>query len=503
MPSSKFDTLEKYRYNTGFGSYQESEAIENALPIAQNTPQRPAFGLYTEKISGSAFQAVRPENQQTWMYRILPTVAHLPFEPEPEPPRQSDHATSNGVSNGIGTAKPNGCSSFQNFNDYLDLAYIPTQIRWDPFDIDTTCDWVHSMRLLCAAGDVSTKSGMGYFVFSAGRSMDDHTAFSSSDGELLVIPQTGVLDIKTELGHLLVRPLEIAVIPRGIKYHVSLPSGPVRGYALELHQGVFTLPNLGPLGSFGCANARDFQIPVAAYDEPPVATNSDETAEESYHIITKYNGRLFGASQDHSPFDVVAWHGSYFPYKYDLGRFMTVGSVSYDHPDPSIFTLLASSEGVAEIAIFPPRWLVMENTFRPPWYHRNTMAEFMGLIQGEYDARVDGGFRPGGASLHNVMVGHGPDSATHARASEAHLAPQKVGEGSMAFVIESNMLLGISSWAWSECGKRQTNYNTQTWLGLRSHFKKPKGVRVNSPFLDPPRQKEMNGQGTTKTGGDD
>lgn len=414
------------------------------------------------------------------MYRIVPTVAHLPFEPEPS--RQSDH----GASNGDGEY-PKG-SVFQNLNNYRDLTYIPTQIRWDPFDIDTTSDWVHSMRLLCAAGDVSTKSGMGYFVFTAGRSMDAHTAFSSSDGELLVILQTGVLDIKTELGHLLVRPLEIAVIPRGIKYHVSLPAGPVRGYALELHQGVFTLPNLGPLGSFGCANARDFQVPVAAYDDP-----TDGETGESYRIVTKYNGHLFVASQDHSPFDVVAWHGSYFPYKYDLGRFMTVGSISYDHPDPSIFTLLASSEGLAEVAIFPPRWLVMENTFRPPWYHRNTMAEFMGLIQGEYDARVDGGFRPGGASLHNVMVGHGPDSATHARASDAELLPQKVGEGSMAFVIESNMLLGVSSWAWSKSGKRQLNYNAQTWLGLRSHFKKPQGVKENSPLLNPPRH-NMNGK---------
>ncbi|KIX94023.1 uncharacterized protein Z520_10360 [Fonsecaea multimorphosa CBS 102226] len=454
MPFSKFKTSEKYRYNTGFGSYQESEAIEGALPIGQNTPQRPAFGLYTEKISGSAFQAARPENQQTWLYRIVPAAAHEPFEPE----RLLDGEVAT------------------NYNAYQNLVHVPTQVRWDPFDMDEKADWVHSMRLLCAAGDVSAKSGMGYFIFTAGQSMDLKTAFSSADGELLIILQTGVLDIKTELGHLLVRPLEICVIPRGIKYHVSLPEGPVRGYALELHQGVFTLPNLGPLGSFGCANARDFQIPVASY--------KDDTDTE-YRVIAKFNGQLFEAKQDHSPFDVVAWHGTYFPYKYDLGRFMTVGSISYDHPDPSIFTLLASSEGVVELAIFPPRWLVMENTFRPPWYHRNTMAEFMGLIQGEYDARTDGGFRPGGASLHNVMVGHGPDSETHARASDMELVPQKVGEGSMAFVLESNMILGLSDWAWSQSTKRQMNYNARTWLGLRKHFQKPKGAKENSPFLAP------------------
>lgn len=362
-----------------------------------------------------------------------------------------------------------------NFNEYHDLVRIPTQIRWDPFAINEKADWIHSMQLLCAAGDVSTKSGMGYFVFTAGQSMDPHSAITSADGELLIIPQTGVLDIKTELGSLLVRPLEICVIPRGIKYHVSLPEGPVRGYAVELHQGVFTLPNLGPLGSFGCANSRDFQIPVAAYED----------IQSEHRIIAKYGGQLFEAKQDHSPFDVVAWHGTYYPYKYDLGRFMTMGSVSYDHPDPSIFTLLASSDGVVEMAIFPPRWLVMENTFRPPWYHRNTMAEFMGLITGEYDARTDGGFRPGGASLHNVMCGHGPDSNTHARASVAELVPQKVGNGSMAFVIESNMILGLSPWAWSRSGKRQLNYNEQTWLGLKSHFKLPEHAKTQSALLEP------------------
>ncbi|KAK7898028.1 hypothetical protein LTR67_004660 [Exophiala xenobiotica] len=461
MPFSNFKTPEKYVYHTGLASYQESEAIEGALPIGQNTPQRPAFGLYTEKISGSAFQAARPENQQTWLYRIIPSAAHEPFEAEPL--QNGDQAV--------------------NYNAYNHLVHIPTQVRWDPFDMDEKADWVHSMHLLCAAGDVSAKSGMGYFIFTAGQSMDPKAAFSSTDGELLIILQTGVLDIKTELGRMLVRPLEICVIPRGIKYHVSLPEGPVRGYALELHQGVFTLPNLGPLGSFGCANARDFQIPVAAYEDD---------VETEYRIMTKFNGRLYEAKQDHSPFDIVAWHGTYFPYKYDLGRFMTVGSISYDHPDPSIFTLLGSSDGVAELAIFPPRWLVMENTFRPPWYHRNTMAELMGLIQGEYDARTDGGFRPGGASLHNAMVGHGPDSDTHARASDMELVPQKVGEGSMAFVLESNMLLGLSEWAWSKSSKRQLNYNARTWLGLKSHFKKPENAKENSPFLN--KKPTLNGQ---------
>lgn len=354
------------------------------------------------------------------------------------------------------------------------LNYTPTQLRWDPFDIDVEADWVHSMRLLAGAGDASARSGMGYFIFTAGRSMDSKSAFYSADGDLLIILQQGVLDIRTELGYLLIRPNEICVIPRGIRHNVSLPEGPVRGYALELYQGNFTLPSLGPLGSFGLANARDFQIPMASFDEDTSST---------YKLVAKFNGRLFVAAQDHTPFDIVAWHGLYYPYKYDLGRFLTVGSISYDHPDPSIFTLLSTTEGVVEMAIFPPRWLVMEDTFRPPWYHRNTMAEFMGLIQGEYDARTDGGFRPGGASLHNIMAGHGPDSATHHKASHAELVPQKVGEGSMAFVIESSMTLGLSDWAFKTSNKRQQNYNFQTWLPLRSHFKTPPSIQKKSTLI--------------------
>lgn len=290
--------------------------------------------------------------------------------------------------------------------------------------------------------------------------MAANTAFSSSDGDLLIIPQHGNLNIRTELGCIFLRPMEICVIPRGIRYNVSLLSGPVRGYALELHEGQFTLPKLGPLGSFGLANARDFQIPTASF----LSVNGPHT------VITKFNSALFAAEQNHSPFDTVAWHGTWYPYKYDLGRFLSIGSVSFDHLDPSIFTVLSSTTGVADFAIFPPRWIVMENTFRPPWFHRNTMTEFMGLIKGEYDARTDGGFQPGGASLHNVMAAHGPDSDTHAKASLMDLVPVKVGAGSLAFIIESSMLLGVSHWAWKGCQKRQEDYNVQTWGSIEPKF---------------------------------
>lgn len=425
-----------------------SEALEGALPVAQNTPQQPPYGLYTEKITGTSFTDPRGENHQTWLYRIIPAASHGPFSPEDQQ------------------------ISVKRLTDQK-LEYTPTQLRWSPFDLDESesVDWPHSMHLLAGGGDPASRTGLGYSIFTAGKSMELNTAYYSADGELLIILQHGVLDIRTELGCLLVRPNEICVIPRGIRYNVALPEGPVRGYAIEMYQGHFILPNLGPLGSFGLANSRDFQIPVASFIE-------DTTNE--HQLIAKFNNGLYTATQDHTPFDIVGWHGLYYPYKYDLGRFMTVGSISYDHPDPSIFTLLASTDGVAEMAIFPPRWMVMENTFRPPWYHRNTVSEFMGLILGEYDARTDGGFRPGGASLHNVMAGHGPDSNTHAKASVQNLAPQYISEGSMAFVIETPILLGVTDWALKQCNKVQPMYNAQTWGSLKSHFSKPKGVNIKS-----------------------
>ncbi|WYZ45957.1 hypothetical protein EsH8_IX_000182 [Colletotrichum jinshuiense] len=440
MPVTKFSTEEKYQYLNGFGSFHESEALKGALPVGSNSPQKAPFGLYAEKLSGTAFTAPRHENLQTWLYRIIPSAAHSSFEPlmqnKPEPEGK--------------------------------LHQIPNQLRWDPFDIDNQTDWINGLRLIGGAGDPAMKTGLGIFIFAAGRSMDSHVAMYSSDGDMLIVLQHGVLDIKTELGNILVRPNEIAVIPRGIKYQVRLPEGPVRGYILELYQGHFILPELGPIGSNCLANPRDFQVPIAAFDE-------DAT---QWSIVNKFNGNFFIATQNHTPFDVVAWHGRYYPYKYDLGRFSVIGSISFDHPDPSIYTVLTGPSdhpgtAVADFVIFPPRWLVQEDTFRPPWYHRNTMSEFMGLICGDYDAKTGGGFRPAGASLHNVMSAHGPDANTFERASNADLKPQKIGEGSMAFMFESALMIGVTDWGLETCQKVQKGYSEESWTGLVSHFKRP------------------------------
>ena len=447
MPSTKFHTPDTYKYKSGLRSYHETEAVAGALPVAANSPQKPPLGLYNEKLSGTAFTAPRHESKQTWLYRILPASAHGPFV-------QCESATYN--TNPVD--KP-----------HEKIYQIPNQLRWDPFDLDETVDWVHSLRLVAGAGDPTMKQGVGYYIFAAGKDMDAHEAFYSADGDLLIVPQHGVLDIRTELGRLLVRPNEIAVIPRGIRHRMTLPQGPVRGYVLELYQGHFELPDLGPIGTNGLANERDFQVPVADFDED---------TDTKWHVLAKFGGYLFAAPQTHTPFDVVAWHGTYYPYKYDLGRFNTIGTVSYDHPDPSIYTVLTAQSdhpgtAVADFVIFPPRWLVAEDTFRPPWYHRNTMSEFMGLIQGSYDAKIGGGFQPAGASLHNCMSAHGPDATTHEKASEVELKPMKVGEGSLAFMFESCLMVGVTEWGLSKCQKVQKDYNEESWVGLKPKFRRP------------------------------
>lgn len=347
---------------------------------------------------------------------------------------------------------------------------------------------------MAGAGDPTLKQGIGMYVYAAGKSMDEKTAFYSADGDLLIVPQEGTLDIRTELGWLLVRPMEICVIPRGVKYQVHLVEGKsARGYALELYQGHFNLPELGPIGSNGLANARDFQTPVACFSEDHGDVAGSASASASLYTVTvKFNNALFSTTQTHTPFDVVAWHGTYHPFKYDLGRFNTIGSISFDHPDPSIFTVLSAPSGVmpggtavADFVIFPPRWLVGEDTFRPPWYHRNTMSEFMGLIRGGYDAKRggSGGFVPGGASLHNVMSGHGPDAASGEAAREAELKPVKVGEGSCAFMFESCLMVGVSEWGLRTCKKVQEGYNEESWAGVKTHWKKPDGVKTTSHLV--------------------
>ncbi|MDN6882236.1 homogentisate 1,2-dioxygenase [Variovorax sp. CAN2819] len=426
------------RYQSGFGNEYASEAVPGALPQGRNNPQRGPFDLYTELISGTAFTAPRHENRRTWLYRRQPSVVSGRYQPYAQP------LWSTGADR--------------------EVALPPEPLRWHPQPLDEAAakaDFVDGMRTIAANGDAESQVGIGSLMYLAGRSME-RRAFVNADGEMLVVPQQGRLVITTELGVLDVKPGEIAVLPRGMAFKVALPDGLSRGYVCENYGAHFRLPELGPIGSNGLANARDFQAPVAAF----------ETEEGGYEIVKKFGGRFWQAPMKQSPFNVVAWHGNLSPVKYDTAHFMVIGSISFDHPDPSIFTVLTSpsdTPGTAncDFVIFPPRWMVMENTFRPPWFHRNLMSEFMGLVLGEYDAKP-GGFKPGGASLHNCMVPHGPDEEAFDKATNADLKPHKL-DNTLAFMFESRYRFVPTNFA-LKSPALDTDY-ADCWAGLKDQFK--------------------------------
>ncbi|MGS1017899.1 homogentisate 1,2-dioxygenase [Allosphingosinicella humi] len=389
---------------SGFGGHFATEAVAGALPAGRNSPQRPAFGLYAEQLSGTAFTAPRSENRRSWLYRMRPSAEHPPYLPYEGAPLFAP-----------GTA---------------DAALPPNRLRWDPLELpEEPTDFVDSLVTMMANRGPESLEGVAVHVYRATADMTTR-AFVNADGELLFIPQLGGLTLLTEMGRIDLKPGEIALVPRGVRFRVLLPDGVARGYVAENHGALFRLPELGPIGSNGLANPRDFLTPVAGYEEWDL----------EFELIQKYLGKLWTTTLNHSPLDVVAWHGNLVPWKYDLACFNTIGTVSFDHPDPSIFTVLTSPSDVpgranADFVVFPPRWMVGEDTFRPPWFHRNVMSECMGLIHGAYDAKAEG-FAPGAMSLHNMMSGHGPDVATWEAASTAELRPHKI-EGTMAFMVES------------------------------------------------------------------
>lgn len=418
-------------YLTGFGNHFASEAVAGALPVGRNSPQRVPFGLYAEQLSGTAFTAPRAENRRSWLYRLRPTASHSPYEPYPGGP--------------LLRSAP-----------FDELPPTPNRLRWDPLPLpDVATDFVDGLTSYGGNGDVANSAGIGIHLYAATISME-RRAFQNADGELLIVPQQGGLTIVTELGRLDVAPLQIALIPRGLRFRIEL-AAPSRGYVCENYGLPFRLPDLGPIGANALANPRDFETAMAWFEDK----------DEPWEIVQKFQGRLWTTTLDHSPFDVVAWHGNLAPCRYDLTRFNTINTVSFDHPDPSIFTVLTSPSehaGTAncDFVIFPPRWMVAEDTFRPPWFHRNVMSEFMGLIEGAYDAK-EGGFAPGGASLHNQMAGHGPDQASYDKAIAATLQPHKI-EGTMAFMFESRWVIRPTRWA-SETPLCQLDYD-DCWSGF-------------------------------------
>jgi homogentisate 1,2-dioxygenase len=409
--------------------------VKGALPIGQNSPQKPPKGLYAEVLSGTAFTAPRAENRSAWLYRMRPSAAHGPYARIP---------------GGLVRSGP-----------FDEVEVPPNRLRWDPLPMPgKASDFIEGLVTLAGSGEPALQAGLAVHIYRATHSMEARY-FWNADGELMFVPEKGALEIFTELGRLRVKPGEIAVVPRGMKLKVEIGE-PVRGYLCENYGPAFRLPELGPIGAQGLAQVRDFQAPVAAFED----------TKGRCQLVAKFMGGLWATELAHSPLDVVAWHGNYVPYKYDLGRFMAINTVSFDHADPSIFTVLTSPSGQpgtanCDFVIFPPRWLVAENTFRPPWFHRNAMSELMGLVHGVYDAKAEG-FLPGGVSIHNCMSAHGPDVATFQKASESPLKPQKV-ENTLAFMWESRYVFRPTRFALS-APQLQKDYD-KVWDGFRKLYK--------------------------------
>ena len=422
-------------YQSGFGNTFSTEALPGALPIGRNSPQRCPYGLYAEQLSGTAFTAPRADNRRSWLYRIRPSAMHRPF---------ASMASSRIVS------------------EFDALPATPNQLRWNPLPMSVEpTDLIDGIVTYAGNGSPGTQTGAAAHLYVASRSMQQR-AFYNADGEMLFVPQVGRHRFVTEFGAIEAEPQEIVVIPRGVRFRLELPDGPVRGYLCENYGAAFRLPDLGPIGSNGLASPRDFMTPVAAYED----------IGGSHELVAKFQGHLWSASMDHSPMDVVAWHGNYVPYKYDLRRFNAIGSISHDHPDPSIFLVLHSvsnTPGVSniDVVIFPPRILAMQDTFRPPWFHRNIASEFMGLVHGAYDAKTEG-FLPGGASLHNCMSGHGPDAGTFEKASHADLSQPDVIRDTMAFMFETRLVWRPTAQAMAS-PELQHDY-FRCWEALVKHF---------------------------------
>jgi homogentisate 1,2-dioxygenase len=420
-------------YQHGFGNKFSSEALQGALPQGSNSPQRTPRGLYPEVLSGSAFTAPRNENLSTWLYRLRPSAMHPKYA-------KAANVKNRHVSSG----------------PFEEAEISPNRLRWNPLPIPSApTDFLDGLVTIAGSCEPAAQAGLAVHVYRANRPMRARY-FYDADGELMLVPQQGTLSLFTELGVLEIKPGEIAVIPRGMKFKVDV-KGPSRGYVCENYGAPFRLPELGAIGSQGLAQPRDFQAPVAAYEKNAGACT----------LVAKFQGGLWETSLKHSPLDVVAWHGNYVPYKYDLARFMTLGTVSFDHPDPSLFTVLTSPSGQPGVAnvdfvIFPPRWQVAENSFRPPWFHRNVMSELMGLVHGTYDAKAEG-FLPGGISIHNSFSAHGPDRATYEKATKAELKPHKI-ENNLAFMWESRHVFRPTKFA-MQAKELQKDYD-KVWDGF-------------------------------------
>ncbi|KAH9874017.1 hypothetical protein IAQ61_004645 [Plenodomus lingam] len=438
-----------YNYQAGWGNRHQSEVIPGTLPVAQNNPQEVRFGLYTEGITYSAFAAPRAHNYSTYMYRCRPAAAHngyVPFE-----------------------SKSNIQNCFLSLNPKV--ATLPEQAEWRPFPLpkeEEKIDFANGLHTLAGSGDPNIREGLALYVYMINSSME-RRAFCNADGDFLICAQLGTLDIVTEMGKIFLQPGEICVIQRGIRFCMNLaPDTKVaRGYITEVWGSMWELPDLGPLGGHGLANPRDFLYPVAAIDD---------NLHVDWQIVNKINGELVAIQQDHSPFDLVAWHGNVVPYKYDLTKFSSQNSTSIDHTDPSIFTVLTAKSRdpltpLADFLWFGPRWDVATNTFRLPYFHRNSASEFLACLYGQGLGRSDD-FQPGGGSFEGGHTPHGGFHEGYQHGMRIHESqPEKILTEQLTIMIESSRLFLWTEWARKGCGvidEHGTNY--KVWEALPDRF---------------------------------
>ncbi len=429
--------MAELHYLTGFGNEHATEAEPGVLPIGQNSPQQVTGGYFTEQLTGTAFTAPRHEHRRSWLYRRRPSVRHL------NDPRPIDRG---GWRSGPDDAGP----------------LPPRQLRWSPLPgaaDGAPTDFVDGVSTAATNGDVAMQSGGALHHFAANRSMGDRV-FVNTDGELVFLPYAGTVVLRTEMGRLEVPVGHMAVVPRGVKFSVDVGAGDgeIRGYLCENYGAAFDLPAPGPVGVGALALTRDFEYPTAAFDPD----------DRPHTVVAKIDGWLYEQELPHSPLDVVAWHGNLAPYRYELRRYCAIGPVVFDHPDPSIWTLMTSASerpGTAnmDLILFREQWRVAEHTFRPPWYHSNVMSELMGLIEGVYDARK-GGFSPGGLSLHNSFMPHGPDATTYQTASTVDLEPV-MSPPALAVMWESRYRWRPTAWALG-LAALQGDYGTTAWAGV-------------------------------------
>ncbi|KAK0390073.1 hypothetical protein NLU13_3646 [Sarocladium strictum] len=438
-----------YEYQCGFGNRFQSEVIPGSLPVAQNNPQDRGFGLYTEGITYSAFAAPRHINSSTYMYRARPSAAHFGY---------SEIETKSHIENSFLSLNPK-------------VKPLPQQAEWSPFPLpreDEKIDFTDGLHTLCGSGDPNLKQGIALYVYMINRSMEGK-AYCNTDGDFLITPQLGILNVQTEMGMLFVQPGEFCVIPRGVRFRVSLADGhPVaRGHVTEIWGSTWQLPDLGPLGGHGLANPRDFLFPVA---------HIDADLHVPFTIVVKNTGKHVAIKQDHSPFDVVAWHGNCVPYKYDLTKFVAQSTATVDHTDPSINTVLTAPsldphQPLADYLWFGPRWDSASNTFRPPYFHRNSASELLACIYGQGLGRSDE-FQPGGCSFEGGHTPHGGfgDEYIYERLLQVN-EPRKILENQMTIMVESSRTFLFTEYAREICGVIHTQgTDPKVWDRLPDHF---------------------------------